>query len=109
MATKSNDNRLQRNNIYAITYVHPDEQRWNEFLEPHLHWIQKLLDEGSILASGPLPDAPVLSAIIIMKARDRAQVDNLLATDPYIAEGLVTELTVLRWQPIFGLLAEHSR
>jgi uncharacterized protein YciI len=93
--------------IFAITYVHPDEQRWNQFLTPHLEWIQKHLDDKTIVASGPLPDQPELSALIIMDARDRAHVDQLLAEDPFVTEGLVTELTVLRWEPIFGALANR--
>lgn len=47
---------------------------------------------------------PKLSALIIMDARDRTHVDQLLAEDPFISEGVVTELTVLRWEPIFGAL-----
>ncbi len=93
--------------IFAITYVHPDEQRWNQFLEPHLEWIQRHLDDDTIVASGPLHDQPELSALIIMDARDRAHVDQLIAEDPFVSEGLVTELTVLRWEPIFGALAQR--
>ncbi len=94
--------------VFAITYVHPDQQRWNQFLEPHLDWIQRRLADDTIVASGPLPDQPELSALIIMDARDRAHVDQLLADDPFISEGLVTELSVLRWEPIFGTLASRS-
>ena len=47
--------------LYAVTYVHPDEKRWLEYLEPHLHWIERRLDEGTLVASGPLQDVPELS------------------------------------------------
>jgi len=93
---------------WVIAYVHPDQERWNQFLEPHLHWIEQHLDDGRIIASGPLPDEQQLSALIIMDARDRDHVDQLLAGDPFVAEGLVTELTVQRWEPIFGLLADKA-
>lgn len=93
---------------WTITYVHPDLERWNQFLEAHLRWIEQRLDDGSIIASGPLPDELLLSALIIMDARDRTHVDQLLAGDPFMAEGLVTQLTVRRWEPIFGMLADKA-
>ncbi|MDQ2849252.1 MAG: YciI family protein [Actinomycetota bacterium] len=94
--------------LYVVTYVHPDEKRWAELLEPHLHWIQRRLDDGSLVASGPLEDVSQLSAIILFKARDRAHVDELVADDPFVSEGLVTELTVQRWSPGFGELSQYA-
>ena len=94
--------------LYVVTYVHPDKERWAEHLEAHLQWIARRLDEGAIVASGPLQDAPELSALILMRARDRAHVDELIADDPYISEGLVTEMSVVRWQPGFGELSRYA-
>lgn len=94
-------------NLYLVTYVHPDKERWLQHLQPHVDWIQRRLADGTIVASGPLQDVPVLSAVLVIKARDRQQVDELLADDPFVAEGLLTELTVVKWYPRFGELSHH--
>lgn len=94
--------------LFVVTYVHPDEQRWLEHLEPHLHWIERRVAEGTLVASGPLRNAPELSAILLVKARDRGHVDELVADDPFVSEGLVTELTVVEWDPGFGELSHHA-
>lgn len=93
--------------LYLVTYVHPDKQRWLEHLETHVHWIERRLADGTIVASGPLQDVPELSAVLLIKARDRQQVHELLADDPFVAQGLLTELTVLKWYPGFGELRHH--
>lgn len=94
--------------LFVVTYVHPDEKRWQEHLENHLRWIHRRLDEGAIVASGPLQDVLDLSAIILLDARDRGHVDELLADDPFVLEGLVTELTIVRWDPRFGALSQFA-
>ena len=94
--------------LYVVTYVHPDEKRWLEHLEPHLHWIERRLADGTLIASGPLQDEPELSAILLLKARDRDHVDELIADDPYVSEGLLTQLTVRKWDPGFGELRHHA-
>lgn len=94
--------------LYAVTYVHPDEQRWLEHLEPHLHWIERRLQDGTLIASGPYQDVPELSALLLFKARDREHVDELISDDPFVTEGLLTELTVTRWDPGFGELSHHA-
>lgn len=102
------DHRENGVSLYVVTYVHPDEQRWLEHLEAHLHWIERRLAEGTLVASGPLRDVPELSAILLFKARERSQVDELIADDPYVSEGLLTELTVVEWDPGFGELSHHA-
>lgn len=94
--------------LYVVTYVHPDQQRWLKFLEPHLHWIERRLADGTLIASGPLPEAPELSAMLLFKAQDRDHVTELIADDPFVSEGLVTELTVMKWDPGFGQLSRYA-
>ena len=94
--------------LYVVHYVHPDQARWLEHLESHLHWIERRLGDGTLVASGPLQDVPELSALLLFKARDRQHVDRLIADDPFVAEGLLTELTITRWDPGFGGLRHHA-
>lgn len=94
--------------LFVVTYVHPDEERWLELLEGHLHWIEARLASGALVASGPLPDAPELSALLLFDAANENEVRHLVADDPYVSEGLVTTLTIQRWDPGFGRLSEFA-
>lgn len=94
--------------LYAVTYVHPNEERWLEHLEPHLHWIERRLADGTLIASGPLQDVSERSAMLLFKARDPAHVDELIADDPFVSQRLLTELTVVKWDPGFGELRHHA-
>jgi uncharacterized protein len=94
--------------VYHITYAHPDEAGWQQHLIPHILWLQARLKDGSLLASGPFPDAAQKEAMLIMRAPDRAAIDALIATDPFAIEGLIADMTVQAWDPIFGVFNEHS-
>lgn len=94
--------------LYAVTYVHPDQERWLEHLEAHLHWIERRLADGTLVASGPLQDVPELSALLLLRARDPQHVRELIADDPYVSEGLLNELSIVKWDPGFGELRHHA-
>lgn len=91
---------------FIVTYTHPDETGWNEHLAPHLEWIVEHLEAGHIRASGPLVGIAVRSAALIIEADDRPHLDAIIASDPLSIHGLVEEMTVVEWDPIFGALAK---
>ncbi len=94
--------------IYAVTYEHPDEMGWRLHVMPHVAWLQDRLRDGSLLASGPFGDAGVRSALLIMNAVSRDALDALIATDPFAREGLIENMTVREWDPIFGAFNGRS-
>ncbi len=65
--------------IYAITYDHPDEEGWKQHLMPHIAWLKDRVQDGALLASGP-----------------------------FAIEGLIANMTVREWDPIFGAFNTHS-
>lgn len=46
--------------------------------------------------------------MLLFKALNTAHVDQLIADDPFIVEGLLTQLTVAKWDPGFGELRHHA-
>lgn len=41
--------------LYVVTYEHPDEAGWQAQLAPHIGYLQDLLAEGVLCASGAFP------------------------------------------------------
>jgi uncharacterized protein YciI len=94
--------------LYAVTYEHPDEDGWRQYLMPHVQWLQDRVKDGSLLASGPFSDLAVKSALLIMNAPDRVALDSMIASDPFAEQGLIENITIHRWDPIFGAFNDLS-
>ena len=92
----------------VVTYQHPDEDGWKRHMVPHIAWLQDRLKDGSLLASGPVTDVPVRSALLIVKAADRPSLELLISSDPFAQHGLIENMTVSEWDPIFGLFNDRS-
>lgn len=94
--------------LYAITYEHPDETGWRQHVVPHVTWLQDRLKDGALLASGPFNNVSGKAALLIMSAPDRAALDQLISSDPFAIEGLIENMTVHEWDPIFGAFNTRS-
>ncbi len=90
--------------VFVVHYDHPNAAGWQEQLLPHIHYLQDLLAEKILLASGPLPDATVKSAMLIIAAADEYALNAVIARDPFAEHGLIENMTVTKWDPIFGAL-----
>lgn len=87
--------------IYAVTYTFssdPDEV--NQIRPTHRVWLSEQLDNGSLLASGPMVDRP--AALLIFKAESIEELNALLDQDPYEIAGVIGERTIEAWNPVFG-------
>lgn len=94
--------------IYVVTYEHPNADGWKEHLMPHIAWLQAQLKTGALIASGPFSDRTVRPAMLIMDAPDRGSLDRLIAADPFAEQGLIANMTVNEWDPIFGVFNDRS-
>lgn len=43
--------------------------------------------------------------MLIIEAPDRSALDTIIASDPFAIAGLIEDMTVTEWEPIFGDLA----
>ena len=94
--------------LFVVTYQHPNEAGWTQHIMPHIAWLQAQLKVGTLIASGPFSDRTVRPAMLIMNAPDRASLDSLIASDPFAEHGLIDNMTVNEWDPIFGVFNERS-
>lgn len=94
--------------LFVITYEHPNEEGWAEYLMPHIAWLQAQLKTGALIASGPFSDRKVRPAMLIMSVPDRSALDQLIATDPFAEHKLIDNMTVNEWDPIFGVFNDLS-
>lgn len=89
-------------NVYLVRYHHADTLAWHEHLAAHTQWLLQQLTNHTLLASGPIETTTGRGAVLIMEAADRATLDAILATDPYLQHDLVDDLRVTPWNPLFG-------
>jgi uncharacterized protein YciI len=62
--------------------------------DAHMNVIRAGKDDGRIVMAGPLCDPPHGAAIVF---KDRAAAEAFPESDPYVANGLVTEWRVDSW------------
>ena len=94
--------------LYVVRFHHVDESGWQAKLMPHIAFLQQLLREGSLKASGPLPGAADKAALLLIEAHDRPALDAIIARDPFAEHGLIDNMVVEEWDPIFGVFNAHS-
>jgi uncharacterized protein len=94
--------------LFIVTYEHPEETGWQTYLMPHISWLQARIADGTLIASGPFSDIAMKSALLIMSAPDRATLETIIATDPFALQGLISNMTIRAWDPIFGALNDRS-
>jgi uncharacterized protein YciI len=86
---------------FAVTYTfsaEPDEV--NQIRPTHRVWLAEQLEQGSLLASGPMVDRP--AALLIFKSDSIEELNALLDQDPYEVAGVIGERTIEAWNPVFG-------
>jgi uncharacterized protein YciI len=70
--------------------------REQPFWDEHALFIDRLVDEGSILMGGPLVDEG--GSLLIFNAEDENEVREKLKNDPWFEHGILKLESVKRWQ-----------
>ncbi len=93
---------------YAVNYHYdPATAAEQDALRPdHRAYLRTLVDQGLLVASGPLVGAESPSALLIFRAENEQHVRDLLADDPFQKEQYVAQWTVTEWNPVLGVFAE---
>jgi uncharacterized protein YciI len=94
--------------FYVVTMSHPDGPGWGQHVMPHVDYLKGLIEQGKLRASGPVVGSPLRAGLLIFSVESRAELDALIAADPFAIEGLITELTVTEWNPLFGEFAADA-
>ncbi len=94
--------------FFVVTYAHPDEAGWRTHVMAHVAYLEDLLKDGTLRASGPFQGTPQRAAMLILSAPDRDAVLAVIAKDPFAIEGLIADMTVTQWDPMFGTWRTES-
>ena len=88
--------------VFAVQYAYDHRSSRRDEVRPeHRAYLGGLVDQGTLLASGPWSDGDP-GALLLVSADSVADVDRLLDADPFVREGLVADRTVREWTPVFG-------
>lgn len=87
--------------IFAVTYSYSAEpEELSEIRPVHREFLAKLMEQGDLLASGPMVDVP--GALLILKSDSVEAVAKTLDADPFEIAGFIGERAITQWNPVFG-------
>lgn len=66
----------------------------------HREYLRGLVEQGSVAAAGPWADDS--AGFAIYQVADRAELDRLLADDPYTTEGVAASRRINEWKLLLG-------
>lgn len=82
------------------------QDRWDD----HAAFMDGLADEGFLLLVGPLGDpAQPERVLAIVDAADPQEVHARLADDPWVSMGLLSTVSVDRWELAIGTIGQDGR
>ncbi len=87
--------------LFAVTIKFTDDAERRQQVRPtHREYLKKLLEDGKLFESGPFVDDS--GALIVYEAADVAEVQELLANDPYAPNGIVETVTINEWNRVIA-------
>jgi len=91
--------------IYFVRFEHPDEAGWQRWVRPHVDWLNEQVSKGTIIAS---VGTTVRQGLLVMRAKDEPALIAVVQTDPFWVNGIVENLQITQWDPLFGAFRELS-
>lgn len=80
-------------------YVDDIVERRAPFRQAHLALAGEAHERGTLLMAGALAE-PVDGAVFVFTTDDRSVVEDFVARDPYVREGLVTAWRIRPWNVV---------
>lgn len=77
-----------------------DHDKLTDSRPRHRAYLQALVEQGKVAAAGPWVDDS--AGFAIYQVADRAELDVLLAEDPYTTDGVAASRTVNEWKLVLG-------
>lgn len=117
---------LRRMPVFAVQYDYADRpDALTEVRPAHRAFLSGLVEDGALLASGPFrtgageawPAAggqaeaarAGAGALLLVRAESAEAAAELLAPDPFLTAGLITQRTVRGWTPVMGPFEDDAR
>lgn len=87
--------------IFAVTYKYIDDAELVTQIRPtHRLWLSELLEQGNLLASGPMVNRP--ASLLVFRADSLEELSSLLDRDPLEIAGVISERIIEEWNTVFG-------
>ncbi|RLK60360.1 YciI family protein [Actinokineospora cianjurensis] len=77
-----------------------DAARLNAARPAHRDYLRSMVESGQVLAAGPWADGT--GGFVVLRAADRAELDELLAVDPYTLQGVAESRVIREWNIVLG-------
>ncbi|RAP58196.1 YciI family protein [Oleiagrimonas sp. MCCC 1A03011] len=88
---------------FILLYRYTDDVARQDAVRPaHLAHLRRLVDAGTLVASGPWGAGEVRGGLLIMHADDLAAVQTIAERDPFMIEGVVATHEIREWLPLLG-------
>lgn len=88
---------------FAVVWEYTDDAAVTEASRAaHGEYVKQLLDRGTLIEAGPWVDGS--GALLIFAAEDRAELDAVIAADPYTTGGVIVRSDVHEWKATLGLV-----
>ncbi len=82
-------------------YVDDILEKRAPFRPAHLALASEAHEAGRLVMAGALTE-PLDGAVFVFRADERAEVEEFVGKDPYVAEGLVTGWRIRSWNVVVG-------
>ena len=95
--------------FFALFYDLVDNfvERRQPYRADHLALLDQAQRDGRLVLAGPLK--PADTALLVFRADSAADVEAIVARDPYVAKGLVKSWRVREWTVVIGTAAGDVR
>ena len=87
--------------LLLYDYVENVVERRAPYREAHLGLVGEYVARGELVLGGAFAD-PVDGAALAFKVDSRAEVEEFVAKDPYVVDGLVTGWRIREWTVVVG-------
>ncbi|MFV0633631.1 YciI family protein [Demequina sp.] len=82
-------------------YDHRADER-NTHRPEHRAYLASLAEQGRMLAYGRYDDDAPAGALLVCEAQSVAEVEAMIAADPYVTLGLVVDHRIRIWPAVWG-------
>jgi len=88
---------------YILTYETVEDyvERRTPFRNEHLNLLRVELEKKHVLLGGALND-PADKAVIIWKVEDKKTIEDFVAKDPYVQNGLISKYEIRSWNVVIN-------
>lgn len=84
---------------------------WERHLDAHVDYLKSAVAQGILRASGPVRESGHTGkreGVLIMACANREELIASLITDPFHVYGVIDEMTITKWDPVFGVFSVES-